>query len=230
MTVFRLTCLCYFPQLNCYTFVVMNKHKSSNWIIAHRGFWNKVSDQNTSLAIENAFHEGFSVETDIRERDNQLVISHDIPSLNSELPTLHLTSENRFAINLKSDGLLPLVQPFTEHLIESHSFVFDGSIPEMVRYHTAGIPHALRLSEYEKELPWRTSVVWVDAFEFDWWMDSPIILPLLKSTHLVFVSPELHGRDHRRAFDWFVSLRLATGAIFSVCTDYPLELLSLANE
>ena len=210
--------------------MVTNKHESSNWILAHRGFWDRISDQNTSLAIENAFREGFGVETDIRGLNNQLVISHDCLTVNSELPILRPTRENRFAINLKSDGLLPFIQPFTDQLIESRSFVFDGSIPEMVRYQRVGIPHALRLSEYEKELPWRTSVVWVDAFESDWWMDSPIILTLLESTHLVFVSPELHGRDHRRAFEWFLSLRLTTGAIFSVCTDYPLELLSLANE
>ena len=52
-------------------------------IIAHRGFWRKKTDQNTIGAFKLALNNHFGIETDIRDQNGQLVISHDIPKTKS---------------------------------------------------------------------------------------------------------------------------------------------------
>lgn len=209
---------------------VISDSNSHEWILAHRGYWKSKSEMNTAEAIAKALHMGFGVETDFRDFQGSLVLSHDIIQ-EQELITFNgFNSSDRYAINLKSDGLLNLFLPYVDSIRMSGSFVFDGSIPEMVRYRDAGIPHALRLSEYETELPWKSEYVWVDAFETDWWISHESLKDLFSSHHLVFVSPELHGRDHRFAFEAFVDFRCEYGKVFSVCTDLPSELLGLFNE
>lgn len=203
---------------------------ANDWVFAHRGAWSHSSEKNSQQALTKAFESGMGVETDFRDYQANLVLSHDILLNQQFTPFAGFNSKDRYAINLKSDGLLSLFLPFAEEIIVSRSFVFDGSIPEMVRYRDAGIPHALRLSEYETELPWKSEYVWVDAFESDWWISDENLKSLFSSHHLVFVSPELHGRDHRLAFEAFVDFRRKYGKVFSVCTDLPLELLGLFDE
>jgi hypothetical protein len=200
-----------------------------NWIIAHRGLWEFREDQNSYSSISNALNAGFAVETDFRDYLGSLVLSHD-PMLNSEPLTFdEAWAWNRVAYNLKCDGLATHIAPFVEQIRETYSFVFDGSIPEMLKFRHLSIPHALRLSEYERDLAWEVEFVWVDGFIHDWWMDDKKILKYLENKHLVFVSPELHGRDHRPAFDWFSQLRSNGYLNFSVCTDFPRD-LQLQND
>lgn len=198
--------------------------ESSDWIFAHRGLWAGISDQNSRLAISNAFGADFAIETDFRDVFGDMVISHDPPVSNEVLRFDRQWSHSRIAYNLKSDGLSGHFRDLIPKMVETRSFAFDGSLPEMLRFRNLGIPHALRLSEYEKDLPWEAPFVWVDGFVGEWWMRDPIILSLLQKKHLVFVSPELHGRQYGRAFNWFLELRSSGYLNFSVCTDKPFEL------
>jgi hypothetical protein len=100
----------------------------------------------------------------------------------------------------------------------------------MYQVRKAGLPHALRLSEFEKEIPWKSQYLWIDGFDSDWWMNANLILKKLEEFNCIFVSPELHGREHRAAFDWFAELKKHRGYVFSVCTDYPLELQEISSE
>jgi hypothetical protein len=200
---------------------------NSEWILAHRGLWTNRSDQNSRFAISTALNSGFAVESDFRDIFGDLVISHDPPSRDNSLLFDASWSEYRIAYNIKSDGLSPHFQRGLQSMNDTNSFVFDGSIPEMFKIRNLGIPHALRMSEYERELSWDVKFVWVDGFNEDWWLDNTEILSLLESRHVIFVSPELHGREHERAFDWFSELRVKESLNFSVCTDYPLELRDL---
>ena len=200
---------------------------NSEWIIAHRGLWTNRSDQNSHFAISTALNSGFAVESDFRDIFGDLVISHDLPSRDNSLLFDVSWSEYRIAYNIKSDGMSPHFQRVLQSMNDTNSFVFDGSIPEMFKIRNLGIPHALRLSEYESELSWDVKFVWVDGFNEDWWLDNTKILSLLESRHVIFVSPELHGREHERAFDWFSELRVNESLNFSVCTDYPLQLRGL---
>jgi hypothetical protein len=200
---------------------------SYEWIFAHRGLWTDVRDQNSQLAISNGLSSGFAVETDFRDMLGELVISHDPPVENSVLFFDKSWSERRIAYNIKSDGLSSHFAHMVQDMRDTNSFVFDGSMPEMLKMRRLGVPHALRLSEYERDLPWNVEFVWVDGFEEDWWLNDPRIMSLLQAKHLIFVSPELHGREHRLAFDWFSQLRAREIYDFSVCTDFPVELRDL---
>lgn len=201
----------------------------SAWIFAHRGQWLSYDQQNTITSFSKAFRNGFSVEADIRERMGRLVISHDVPDYNDSLFELELSESTRFALNVKEDGLLHHLENSRNHIITSSSFVFDGSLPEMYRYKNVGIPHALRLSEYENEIPWKSEYLWIDGFNSDWWIGDPKVLSFVEDYQCIFVSPELHGRDHSRAFDWFADLKINHGLNLSVCTDFPQDLKDHSN-
>ena len=49
-------------------------------ILSHRGFWRKAAEKNKLVAFTHSFSLGFGTETDVRDFDGELVISHDIPN------------------------------------------------------------------------------------------------------------------------------------------------------
>ena len=51
-------------------------------IISHRGYWFKNSEKNSDLAFRRSFSLNFGTETDIRDFDGELVISHDVANKN----------------------------------------------------------------------------------------------------------------------------------------------------
>jgi|LauGreSBDMM110SN_4_FD.fasta_scaffold127199_2 hypothetical protein len=199
----------------------------NKWIFAHRGIWTNKIQQNTFSAISSAIVGGFAVESDFRDLFGRLVISHDPPLEGEYWNFDNAMSKSRFAYNIKSDGLIPHFNNFIDSIRYSNSFVFDGSVPEMFKARKYGIPHALRLSEFETELPWYSDFIWIDGFESDWWLRKSEIIGLLEEHQLIFVSPEIHGRDHKGAFEWFTELRKSGLVSFSVCTDFPIELKDL---
>jgi hypothetical protein len=199
------------------------------WIFAHRGDWNNQVAPNSELSIRNAFHGGFGVETDIRDLNGEIVISHD-PCVGNSYKKFSdfIDMSSRIAINIKSDGLVELFQDYAELIRESESFVFDCSFPELIKFKKAGIPHAIRISEYEKELAWKPDYIWLDCFESDWWLEDTSVLEIMKVTPTVAVSPELHGREHAKVWQRVIQLR-SEGLNLSVCTDFPNELAILAG-
>jgi citrate lyase beta subunit len=81
----------------------------------------------------------------------------------------------------------------------------------------------MRISEYEKELPWNPDYVWLDAFDSDWWLEDLAAHELMKKIPTVVVSPELHKRDHRQVWDKIKRLR-KLGIEIAICTDFPNRL------
>jgi hypothetical protein len=199
----------------------------SNWIFAHRGQWSNPAEQNSVISTNTAFTNGFSVEADIRFQNGILILSHDHPSPKDVLSELNFSDKKRFALNIKEDGLLRHFENYRDEIIASSSFLFDGSLPEMYQFRKVGLPHALRLSEYEREISWKSEYLWIDGFETNWWIQDSRILALIENHQCIFVSPELHGREHSEAFDWFAELRVNSKLNFSVCTDYPQTLKEL---
>lgn len=196
-----------------------------DWIFAHRGCWYPHLSTNSITALENAFSSGFAIETDVRDFMGNLVISHD-PCVDDEALRFQdvFLPGRRIAINIKSDGLSKLFRDYLELIISSDSFAFDCSFPESLRYRKYGIPHALRISEYERELPWTPNYLWLDSFESDWWLKDPKILKIMEKVPTVVVSPELHKRDHREVWEKIFSLR-QSGVSVQICTDYPDDFL-----
>ena len=192
--------------------------------------------QNSLESILLALEEGFSVETDIRDLAGELVVSHD-PATEESLRWLELLrsiellqkdlNDQTFALNIKSDGLIPLL--CRTGFLNSPHFFFDFSIPEGQQYRREGLPIASRLSEYESQtsISFETSVaaVWLDGFHDDWYIDSPVIesfLGLNPAIPVILVSPELHGREFSRAWEWLRD-KYVGGSNISVCTDHPYK-------
>jgi glycerophosphoryl diester phosphodiesterase len=198
-----------------------------SWIYAHRGIWRDKNEANSISAINRAHAEGFGIETDVRWANHEMIISHDLITTDSVLSFRNsLFDAIPVAINIKTDGLQPYLKEFIINNGHRGTFVFDGSIPEMVKYRAEEISHALRLSEYEKDLPWNPDFIWVDGFEVDWWIRDRQILQHLEDTPIVFVSPELHGREHRTAWEWLLDLKKSGTDNLYVCTDFPEELMA----
>jgi len=48
-------------------------------ILAHRGAWTVPKERNSAEALKRALKSGFGIETDLRDLDGTVVISHDPP-------------------------------------------------------------------------------------------------------------------------------------------------------
>jgi hypothetical protein len=205
---------------------------SLNWIYSHRGLWNSIEDQNSLYSIEKSTEFGFSTEIDLRIHNSEIFIKHD--PLNQNETSIQIEKiipfKKSFALNLKSDGISHYLQNYTNEIIESNSFVFDGSIPEMFQYKQKNIPHALRLSEYESQIPWEVDYLWVDGFQSDWWLKDKNFNNYLDKYNLIFVSPEIHKRDYKKAWEWILNKRQSGYLNLSICTDKPIELREMSRK
>lgn len=198
-------------------------------ILAHRGKWLTVDEKNSVIALNRAFRDGYGVETDVRDYNGQLVISHDVPngleisfiefceiynSYHSPLP---------LALNIKSDGLqLKLKNILDKYKIHNY-FVFDMSLPDTLGYLQNGITTAIRLSEYEVQnsLFDLCEYVWLDSF-IDTWYSVELIDNLIRlGKKVAIVSSELHKRDHME--QWEMLKRYSLNDNVFLCTDLILE-------
>lgn len=200
-------------------------------IYAHRGMWHLKEEQNSKKSIEDCSPHGFGLETDFRSFNGNLIISHDPQKESDPLVVSELSFNNLpVAMNIKEDGLLDDYADFLRINKNEHSFLFDGSIPEMIKIKERGLPHALRLSEFERDLPWESNFVWVDAFISEWWIGDPLIINLMESKFLVFVSPEIHQREYINAWQYFKQIVHIGKANFGICTDFPITLQDYLND
>lgn len=195
-------------------------------IFAHRGLWGEGLAPNSSDSIRAALRLGFSVETDLRDFGGRVVVSHD-PVQRGEQPIdlgalRELKSRNGaiFALNIKSDGLVPLMGKR-----EPREFFFDMSTPEVLKYSKADLPLALRISDLEEQSQpsgVQGEWLWIDSFQGDWFLQSSF--SPREQVGAVLVSPELHGRDPSAAWDWLARLWSEIPNL-CVCTDLPKEFL-----
>lgn len=210
-------------------------------ILAHRGLWRSQTDKNSIHALRDALIRGFGIETDIRDCNNTIVISHDMPNMNSQFLLsdfldllLETSTEARIALNIKSDGLQKkITKAFKEKSLKNKNiFVFDMSIPDTLSYMKSNFQFYSRVSEYEKDLSILefASGAWVDNFcgEFEQIEYSEKILKMGK--RVAFVSPELHGRDRMKIWKEIKRLDLHKNEYFEICTDFPEEAIKFFSE
>jgi len=199
-------------------------------VLSHRGYWREPSEKNTQVAFERSFALGFGTETDIRDRDGQLVISHDMPDSNSmplefffEIYKKHKTPLP-LALNIKADGLqLELKRLLAQYQIDSY-FVFDMAVPDGLLYARNQMHTYTRHSEYEKEPPYyeQAEGVWLDEFSSHWLTDEVIEHHLSKGKSVCIVSPELHKRDNTLEWRHYRELETTIGKDkIMLCTDFP---------
>lgn len=198
-------------------------------ILAHRGMWANEEEKNTLTALERAFQFGYGIETDIRDFNGKIVISHD-PANTSSRPLAELLrnwkkyeSRPLLALNIKADGLyLYLEEIFKQYgLTKNDYFLFDASVPEQYVYLKRGYNIFTRSSEFGEKMPfWESSKgIWLDQFtECGHIMD---VLPNIfdSGKRIAIVSPELHKRDNRRMWEFLYRYKDRENLI--LCTDIP---------
>lgn len=195
-------------------------------LLCHRGVWHRPGERNTHAALCAGLDKGLGLETDIRDCDGELVISHDMPirAASGDLDALlahHAKCGGgpMLALNIKSDGL----QHALKARLEAHGvhryFVFDMSVPDTLGYARAGMPFAVRLSEYEPRgaLFDAASHVWLDAFERPWYGVELITQLLAGGKQVAVVSPELHRREPAALWASLKTLEAHDGLF--LCTD-----------
>jgi glycerophosphoryl diester phosphodiesterase len=201
-------------------------------IIAHRGLWKIPEEKNTLKALCLALDMGYGVETDIRDLNGTLVISHDMPTIESFIlldDFLSYYSNNSFssslALNIKSDGLQEkLKKALAEYAVEKY-FVFDMSIPDAYSFLDGGMITFLRRSEVENypDLLSFAQGVWLDELRRPWISRGLLIEMAELEKKVCIVSAELHNRDYE--YQWaLIKGSLETSRLadsFMICTDVP---------
>lgn len=201
-------------------------------IIAHRGYWIESTEKNTESAFIRAWENGFGIETDFRDNDHRLIISHDPGSASSlsankffELNQKYNSKNSILAINAKSDGLQNLLNEYVNNFQLTNYFVFDMSIPDTLAYAKKEITFFTRASEYEMPpaLLMKSEGVWLDAFESRWYDEKTISTLLSKKKKIAIVSAELHGRECMEQWAFLKLTGLHLNPLISLCTDFPMQ-------
>lgn len=200
-------------------------------IMAHRGVWSSLKEQNTLLSFERAFLNNWGIEFDVRDSQGTLVVSHDMPtgiepSLDSVFDLYKKIGRDvTLAINIKSDGLADVLKKMLIQKNISRYFVFDMSLPETVRYYRAEMVIFMRRSEFENYSNSKitTSGVWLDNFgEFNDF-ENALTEYLDNNFPVALVSPELHKRGFLD--EWVkwkkIMKKYRENATIFICTDYP---------
>ena len=204
-------------------------------ILAHRGLFTTHEEKNSPLALRRALQEGYGIETDLRDSNGQIVISHDPPlpdshpvhfdSFLQEIASYNTSS--RIALNIKSDGLSNLIERSVLRYTTNPSqfFVFDMSVPDSLGYSDSSIPVYSRISEYESTatLPSFISGIWIDNFSGLFPQIEHAIKLIDKGLRVTIVSSELHRRDHTTLWDRIDRTGIHLSPLFELCTDFPEE-------
>ena len=197
-------------------------------ILSHRGFWKEGSDKNSMEALLFSIKNNYGLETDLRDLNGEIVISHDIASEASITLKQFLTNgydllktkNLTLAFNIKADGLLDKLNSILLDYERLNYFVFDMSIPDTLPYMYKKIPFYTRVSELESPIFLdEAEGIWLDSFFSDWY-DQKLVKDFVDMGKKVcIVSPELHNRSHSDLWSNLKNLE-NTDSIF-LCTDYP---------
>jgi hypothetical protein len=197
-------------------------------IISHRGYWIDKSEKNTSLSFNRSFRLGFGTETDLRDFNGNLVISHDIPNENAILIDdffkLYTSQSNSLlALNIKSDGLQSILKNKLEEFSIQNYFVFDMSVPDTLGYINNGTRFFSRQSEYEMMPIFydQADGIWLDSFNKEWFDLELIINHIKNGKKVAIVSSELHGRDQMGLWNFLKTSNLYKEEKLILCSDFP---------
>lgn len=202
-------------------------------LIGHRGKHDNGMLPNSMEALKAGLEQGYGIETDFRDLEGNLVLSHDRPCRGASLAEDFFAMAGRhrecmLALNVKSDGIGDLIKGQIEKYNIENYFTFDMSVPQMLEYQKLGLCFFTRQSEYENKpiLYEKATGVWIDAFEDDYWIEEELIEKYLRDGKKVcIVSSELHGRQPGSLWDKIDSWAVDKGNLM-ICTD----LLAKAEE
>ncbi len=212
-------------------------------VLSHRGFWENPMQKNTKESFKRSFERGFGIETDIRDYQGNLVISHDMADKDSMLfedfcslythYRLILKCDLPLALNIKSDGLQKPLKVLLDKYAITNYFVFDMSIPDTLLYCQENIKIFSRQSEYELSpaLYDECIGVWLDEFKGHWINQQAIKQHLENGKKVCIVSPELHKRDYIQEWQEYKEIvsYLKCKDTMMLCTDYPQKAKEFFN-
>jgi len=207
-------------------------------VLSHRGYWKTAEEKNTEIAFTRSFTLGFGTETDVRDWNGQLVISHDPPTGQPMLLETFLTLYKKhgdglpLALNVKADGLQKSLLSALEANNVRNYFVFDMSVPDTLLYLNLGMNVFTRHSEYEPNPAFYEIAkgVWMDCFEGDWMTDNDILSHLKANKQVCLVSPDLHKREHFSFWNAILAWKLHRENHLLLCTDNPEQAREFFHE
>ncbi len=166
----------------------------------------------------------------------KLVISHDPCSsagalLLNEVLQIEGVRSQLLALNIKSDGLAPLLKDVIEKAGIADYFFFDMSVPQAVSYQKQGLKFYTRQSEFEVQpsLYEQADGVWLDCFQKDWLDSATLSGHFKKGKRIALVSPELHGRNPLAFWQWLRMQDVVDRDDVALCTDRPEEAQAFFN-
>lgn len=200
-------------------------------VLSHRGYWKTKAEKNLEVAFHRSFKLGFGTETDIRDFDGKLVISHD-PASQTSLPFdsfleiyKSYSTEPTLALNVKADGLQEMLMSSLKKYAVENYFAFDMSVPDALVTLRAGLKAYTRQSEYETSPSFyeHASGIWLDEFQSHWVDEEVIRKHFDKDKSVCIVSPELHSRDYKSEWEDYKEIERRIGKELTICTDLPEE-------
>lgn len=200
-------------------------------IISHRGYWKEHVEKNQIHAFKRSFSLGFGTETDVRDLNGKIIISHDMPSSEDDCLTfddflkIYTSYDNSLpiAINIKADGLQSELKESLHKYGVFNYRLFDMSLPDLIATKKLRLEFLTRLSDIENEplLLDDSKGIWLDSFESDWFDENDIKDFLKIGKEVWIVSPELHGREHISVWQMLKKSNLLTDKMIILCTDFP---------
>tara|TARA_Y100001968_G_scaffold333391_1_gene395969 strand:+ start:1432 stop:2088 length:657 start_codon:yes stop_codon:yes gene_type:complete len=211
-------------------------------LISHRGYWQKTDEKNTMIAFSRSLINNYGIETDLRDRNGEIIISHDIEVDKNllyfkEFLKLYKNSRKNLPLflNIKSDGLLTVIKKNLELYNISNYYLFDMSAPETKQYaEDPTINFVTRISDIEKYPLFinESKGFWIDSLYADYqefnYLDS-----FLNTKYIFcFVSPELHNRSEIEFWimlkKWIKSRKISSAKVL-LCTDKPKDAFLFFN-
>lgn len=194
-------------------------------LIGHRGHWNKLHEKNSIEAVASALLNYDGVEIDVRDRNGEIVVSHDIPN-NQSLPLnnfldLSCAKNKLWAINIKSDGISDRLLKTLELKKIKNYFCFDMSIPEVFNYKRNNLNIFVGINDYVNET--RLSSIglgiWLDSFDKLWYSEEDLKSFIRRYKQVCIVSEELHGRNFQIQWKMIKDSRIHLLDNVYLCTD-----------
>ena len=161
------------------------------------------------------------LEIDVRDFNNEIVLSHDFPSTKSikfDDFLKNISKNQLLAVNIKSTEIENDVKKILEENNISNYFTFDWAVPSLIKAINKGLVCAFRLSEFEKDIFPQCDWVWIDSFQ-KIWFDAEYISSLKNlGLKIAIVSPELHERklEMEQVKEIVNSIK-----VDAICTDFP---------
>lgn len=198
-------------------------------IISHRGFWQQSAERNQRIAFSRSFDMEMGTETDLRDHNGEIVISHDMPTGEpitfSDFLRIMNGRNLTLALNIKADGLSEKIKEILAEFHHTNYFVFDMSIPDLVCQVNAGLTAFTGLSDIQPTpvLLDRCQGVWLDCFNADWYGPEVIDDLIEKGKRVCLVSADIHKRETTGQWCTIKKAKHIDSPDLLLCTDKPLE-------